>query len=320
MIPEIALSLRAAKIMKMAVHHQNAEVQGFGKCEYDKKQNLLWVTDIYIPPQYVGTAHVDTPPELLEQVMTELGQRGEVLGQYPLWWHSHPGGGSTSPSGQDDTTIKALADEFEGFMFGIVTNKAEYYHGFYAVSMDTEYGRITTQGRTNVRLEMEAEDEALKAEVEKMMERVTEPPKPDPKAGGKELNTIGGLPSPLSWLDDDAHWHDKHLKGGAFSRKWCNVKNCKEGGRVELHSRTGQATTGKAEAGSDEGMGLLSKEEADYYLSMQELFDPATQQRNMTLYEFVEWFEASIDQATTEPDQEEQQYLYGIAGYDPEGK
>lgn len=171
-IPNLVVGRRAKLMLRAAVNtHPSKEVQGFGKLSKDEKGDL-WVTDIIIPPHEVTATTVELKPEVIEKFWLMLAEQNEVAADYPLWWHSHAGMG-TIPSSTDTTTLDALAQEFGGVAFGLVTNVREEYYSWLSAYVNTDYGKFFVSREMKSLYEPE-EDAELTTLVAEMMKEVTE--------------------------------------------------------------------------------------------------------------------------------------------------
>lgn len=169
--PNLVLSRRAKLMIRYAVQARKThEIQGFGQLERSRAGDL-WVTDIIIPPQEVMGASVDTTPKELEALMLAMAEQGQVLADWPLWWHSHAKMGVFA-SGTDTGTLSAFSKEFGGVAVGLVTNADDEYYSWYAGWNQMKDGtEFFSQGKLDVLVETE-QDEDLKAEVAEYMEHV----------------------------------------------------------------------------------------------------------------------------------------------------
>lgn len=85
-----------------------------------REGDLLKPEEIFLFEQDVNCSSTDLNPEHIAQVATDLiraGQKDKV-NALKFWGHAHPGN-STSPSQQDDDTMRILANGNEWFLRGI---------------------------------------------------------------------------------------------------------------------------------------------------------------------------------------------------------
>jgi hypothetical protein len=88
------------------IHKCDTEVGGYGRIEFVKKDNHIFVDEIYLMPQVVEPAECTLSAEGLALLYEDLIEKGEEdkIGSINLWWHSHVDMG-VSPSGQDEKHI-----------------------------------------------------------------------------------------------------------------------------------------------------------------------------------------------------------------------
>lgn len=166
----IVLTNRVDAMLRLIVAKDpGAEVGGFGRVEVTESGAEAVVTDLLIPEQEVGPAHVDVEGEFLVKTLDQLARQGETLRQWCLLWHSHAKM-SPSPSTTDKEYLEKFAEEY-GFMFGLVTNAAGAYHGYYAQTTPI----CLTAEKINVSVQA-TEHRGLRAVVENMMKVVTQRP------------------------------------------------------------------------------------------------------------------------------------------------
>ena len=202
--------------IQLAVHHDTSkEVSGFGRTVLDPERDAIVVTDIFIPPQEVAGAHTDISGDQLATWGEQLfAERKELLADWRLWWHSHQKMG-VNPSGQDVTTLRMLAQLFNGWAVGMVVNDRLQSHIWVDVSVPT-----------NVTYEMKHElDVAASPEWEDEVKTMMLNVKPKayayqvgqgyfPKAPIKGTNShhIGGGESSKAALESFSLWAGKFPK------------------------------------------------------------------------------------------------------------
>lgn len=124
----LVLSARAAAFLRYAAEEDpHMEISGFGRTTVLPNDDI-YVDDIILPPQEVGAGHVkidvDGLDVAMQYVMTE---KGESLGQWRMWWHSHGSGGAFA-SGTDKDTLAMLAEYMGGWALGhVITSKEDRY-------------------------------------------------------------------------------------------------------------------------------------------------------------------------------------------------
>ncbi len=115
---KVELTAYAWEKMRHYVDGCKGEVSGLGKIEVGEDGELI-ITDCTIFEQKVSSAHSNIETEALAKFQVEMIQKGEDLGKWKLWWHSH----ATMAvfwSGTDTGTIDT-STEFE-YMVSLVTN------------------------------------------------------------------------------------------------------------------------------------------------------------------------------------------------------
>ena len=99
------------------------EISGIGKVERDEDRNLI-VTDLLVLPQVVTGTTTDIEASELAKLQVELVKRGEDMGAWYLWWHSHVNM-DVFWSGRDQNTIDESTDYKR--LLSVVTNKRDEY-------------------------------------------------------------------------------------------------------------------------------------------------------------------------------------------------
>ena len=163
----ILLTKKARQMIELAVQKEpTLEVGGFGRVEL--RSGMIVVTQIFIPPQEVGTAHTDIEGADLRVALEALLRAGSTLSQWSFWWHSHCSMGVT-PSGQDDSTLRLLVQEVPqlGWFAGMVTNVKGDYHGWLEVTRP-----LPINTKVDVYLDEEPIPKKTVEEVDRMMEHV----------------------------------------------------------------------------------------------------------------------------------------------------
>jgi hypothetical protein len=174
-------------------------------CNYDKGKEVSWfgkahlegdtvvMTDIWIPPQVVGGAHIEITADDLAAFWTSFysddTHEGDTPRDWPIWCHSHAGMGTT-PSGVDTATLKILAKQFNGWVIGLVTNHRGEFSAWLNVAKPW-----LLEAKVNVGFQP-TENEVVKAEIAAIMEANVEVEKPTPAhswAGGQR-GFGGGVP------------------------------------------------------------------------------------------------------------------------------
>lgn len=255
--------------------HPKLEVQGFGKVEIEPDGDIS-VVDIIIPPHEVQGASVDLKPEVLEQFMMALSQRGETLSDWRLWWHSHAGMG-VSPSGTDTNTLEMLSKEYEGVALGMVTNVAGDYHAWYSVTQKVEYfGQHTMSGKMSVLYER-YHDKKLAGLVAEMMKHVKEKKWTAPPMMG------GGAVIKSFKSSDDINKRGSGRHTGSYAAY--------QGDLAEWYA---------AMQDTDEDDFLVpdlekdAKDLAEFYKMTQATMPPGSPQAKMDMVEFAKWFDETF--------------------------
>lgn len=209
--PGVNMMLRYA-----AEFNPKLEVAGFGRTMIAENGEDVIVTDIYIPPQIVKTAHADIkgPGEeggggMLENAIQHFATtcrhcdvamaahggdhnfEGMSWADWRLWWHSH-GQIAASPSGTDDQSLRTLAKYLDGWAAGLVINAAGDRHAWAAVR----------QGPFNLLLQkldvgyMREHNQDLQDRIATMMEGVEEwKYQASPTQGQRQGGTTGTHPN-----------------------------------------------------------------------------------------------------------------------------
>ncbi len=115
---KVELTAYAWQKMRYYVDGCKGEVSGLGKIEV-AEDGALVITDCTIFEQTVSSAHSNIETEALAKFQLEMIQKGEDLGKWKLWWHSHATM-SVFWSGTDMGTINT-STEFE-YLVSLVTN------------------------------------------------------------------------------------------------------------------------------------------------------------------------------------------------------
>lgn len=195
---KVELTAYAWEKMRHYVDGCKGEVSGLGKIEVGEDGQLI-ITDCTIFEQKVSSAHSNIETEALAKFQVEMIQKGEDLGKWKLWWHSH----ATMAvfwSGTDTGTIDT-STEFE-YMVSLVTN---HNHDI-KCRVDLFRPLRMTEDDVDVYIQ-ESEDAELKAQCDaEIKAKVTEPPVT------KYTKHVGYKPSPIYpranvFDDDDWNYH-----------------------------------------------------------------------------------------------------------------
>ena len=136
----------------------------------DRSNEVLTISDIWIPEQVVGGTHADLFSDDGFGLIKALREDGKKLSNYGCWWHSHAGM-SCGSSSQDDETLELLAqavsDGPNPWFLGLILNtKGEY-------KARITWGSPFTASMSNIDVEVwRYTDEALVGKVKEMMKNV----------------------------------------------------------------------------------------------------------------------------------------------------
>jgi hypothetical protein len=152
----------------------NQEVTGFGRLE-DAGNGNQRLIDIIIPPQKVGSAHVDIEPEVRDAFLTEVLNQGMDPKEWRVWWHKHPGTTKPTPSGTDEKTLEefAASPKDNGYGFGwmigvIISSDASNIYGW----LSEATGPWPLEQK-DIPIRYEArEDRRVRAQIAEQMKRV----------------------------------------------------------------------------------------------------------------------------------------------------
>jgi len=163
----ILLTRQARQMIELAVAEEpTLEVSGFGRVKIEGSS--IVVTNIFIPPQEVGSVHTDIEGDNLRIALEAFLRANSTLADWAFWWHSHCSM-SVGPSGQDLETLELLAGEVPtlGWFAGMVTNVKGDYHGWINVTKPVP---VTT--KLNVFCEEDPVPKKLRERVADMMKNV----------------------------------------------------------------------------------------------------------------------------------------------------
>ena len=186
---------------------EEARVKMHYACNYDKSKEVSWfgkahldedtviMTDIWIPPQTVGAAHIAITPDDLANFWTAFyednAHEGDTPRDWPLWCHSHAGMG-VAPSSTDIDTLKILAKQFNGWVIGLVTNHRGEFSAWLNVAKPWLLEAKVTVGFTHT------DNDAVKGEIDEIMAMNVEielPAVSKPWQGRGQSGFGGGVPS-----------------------------------------------------------------------------------------------------------------------------
>lgn len=119
-MPHVRMTAYAYEKMHHYIDACRGEVSGMGKCVQHEDGTIV-VTDCTIFEQEVTGAHSDIDTASLARFQCELIGKGEDVGQWRVWWHSHANM-ATFWSGTDTNTIDS-STEFQ-YLVSIVSNHA----------------------------------------------------------------------------------------------------------------------------------------------------------------------------------------------------
>ncbi len=97
------------------------EISGFGNVEYDKKNKVFTVTDVFLVKQVNGPTSTETDEADLGKLMIEQ-HKASGEGSTKLWWHSHANMGVFWSGTDKDTILKYGGN---GYIIATVFNKRE---------------------------------------------------------------------------------------------------------------------------------------------------------------------------------------------------
>lgn len=179
--------------MRAYVDNCNEEISGLGKIE--KVNGDFRIVDIALFEQKVSATHSDIEAEALAKFQVDLIRKGEDMGAWCFWWHSHAKM-DVFFSGTDTGTIDASTDF--NYLVSLVTN---HKHEFKARVDVFEHARLYKDIEVSIE-ESEDEDviEACKAEI---AEKVTRPSPIINYGKGKRVNYSNGYGGYNGDLDDD---------------------------------------------------------------------------------------------------------------------
>lgn len=102
-------------------HSVDAEVGGLGYLQFDKKENDIFVRELYLLDQEVHSSECTLSAEGIAKLYEKLfaEKKGDMIEDINFWWHSHKDMGSFF-SGTDDTTMR----EWPGkYLVALVINR-----------------------------------------------------------------------------------------------------------------------------------------------------------------------------------------------------
>jgi len=121
--PKLLIPLKSWQRLMSFVELCPIEISGFADVEYDKKEKVYRVGEVYLLTQEASAAEVEMSEEDVSTFMLERIKQGAT--QMPrLWWHSHVNMGAFF-SGVDDTAMEELKND--SFFVGLVVNKSGEY-------------------------------------------------------------------------------------------------------------------------------------------------------------------------------------------------
>jgi len=123
---KILLTNDVAIKMKYYTKFAPGEVSGMAKTSINEDGDIV-VDDIALFDQQCTSGTTDLDDASMAKFMYEMGQRGESLKAWNLWWHTH-GHLGVFWSGTDTGTINAHKDVYD-FLVSVVTNKAGDFKG-----------------------------------------------------------------------------------------------------------------------------------------------------------------------------------------------
>lgn len=115
-----------AKIRHWMTKAAKYEVSGLGNVQYDDKQKLFTVTDVWLQEQTNTGASTDISADGVTQLMSMhagLKTAGKIHGDLRFWWHSHADMG-VFWSNTDETAIHELS-EHGWFLSSVFNHKGE---------------------------------------------------------------------------------------------------------------------------------------------------------------------------------------------------
>lgn len=133
----ILLTQNAATKMKALINQAEKEIAWHGTVSRGTKKNIFLIEDIFVFPQIVTGASVDTDDEEYNDWL--LKQPGEIYNKLRFHGHSHVNMGVT-PSGTDDKYRYDMCQQLEDFyIFGIFNKKNAMHLDVYDVENNIYY-------------------------------------------------------------------------------------------------------------------------------------------------------------------------------------
>lgn len=118
---KIIINDKANLKLKYFVSLVDSEISGMAKSIWDKKEEVIYITDFIIFEQDVSSATTLITDEAIAKFTYELMKKGEKTEEWNVWWHSHADMGA-SWSEKDEATINEHTNQ--GHLISLVTNKA----------------------------------------------------------------------------------------------------------------------------------------------------------------------------------------------------